>query len=459
MQVAELYNCIKQQSNIYPFHMPGHKRNTSFFPENLLQFDITELPQTDNLHNPTGLIQKLGKKISLAYKADESFILVNGATSGVVAATMSICHEGESILIARNSHISVYNGLILSGGSFEYIYPEVTSKGIYGGVKPEQVEDSILKNPKAKAIFITSPTYEGFCSDVKAIAQIVHKYNKILIVDEAHGSHFGFHESLPKSAITLGADIVIHSFHKTLPLLNQCAAVHTKGIYANMLKRCCSLIQTTSPSYIFLATIDNLFTHILNEGGEIFDEYCKMVNYFGRAVEHTKCLKLIDKTIEGKYGIDKIDIGRLVFLINAQISEKQLEKLLVENHLIQLEAIYKTHAIAITSIADTYIGINKLIKGILSIEKDLIFCDKPITIKKEQLTKSLTLRKAFFSNKVLVPLQKAIGLVSADFIVLYPPGVPLVAPGHVISKYAIDLILNNIEDCVGVCDGKIQVVL
>ena len=245
---------------VYPFHMPGHKRNPVFFPVELTGMDLTEIPGMDILRDATGIIRDLQCKIADFYGADESFILVNGSSAGIVAAICAACNEGDKLYAARNGHVSMFNGMALSGALPIYISPKVAETGtlgitgLAGGIDPSQLDNM----EEGAAVIVVSPTYEGFVSDIKAIAEKVHSCGGMLIVDEAHGAHFPFHSAFPDSALNMGADIVVQSFHKTLPVLGQLAVLHVKGqrVDTGRLKFYLQAMQTTSPSYMLMAQLD-----------------------------------------------------------------------------------------------------------------------------------------------------------------------------------------------------------
>ncbi len=476
-----IYKFLKQynEKDIYPFHMPGHKRNGSFFDNelNFYSMDITEIEGSDNLRNPTGIIKNANEKIAKAYGAKESLMLVNGSSSGIISAIMSVCKDNDNILFARNSHISAYTGLVFSGANPIYIYPEITHYGIIGGIQPEKIKYEFEKKKDIKAVFITSPTYEGFCSDIEKIAEIVHSYNSILIVDEAHGAHFGFHDSFPKSAVSLGADIVIQSFHKTLPTLNQSSVLHicSDRVNSDIIKQFTSYMQTTSPSYILLATIENIINIINQSGNSLFNNYVSMLNKFRNDISNTKFIRLIGKEVL-EYAVQSIDIGKLVFYINPneKFTVNKIEKILFEKFKVQMEMYGFNYFVAMTSIADTQSGFDRLKNGIFYIDNiindynDLNFSvnKNKININKfnflsEQFlnlrditTKSILPRKAVNSQKKPNEIYNSIGKISAGFITPYPPGIPLVAPGEIISSEIVNIISNYLNNGIEVLGVK-----
>ncbi len=445
-----------RSNDIYPFHMPGHKRNDSFMQYKFLEHDITEIPGSDNLFAPSGVLKSLNEKLAQAYGASESFLHVNGSSGAIISAIIAACGDGETVLVSRNSHISLYNALILQGGVPKYVYPEVTDYGICGGVTPAAVDCALQNNKDIKAVFITSPTYEGFCSDISTIADVAHKYNVPLIVDEAHGAHFGFSPEFPQTAVRLGADVVIQSLHKTLPALGMTAVLHVNSslIDMNKLRYANRITQSTSPSYIFMSNVDALFSKVLNEPAPHFEKYVELLNYFYNKMKYNNAISMLSTELEGKFSIHKTDLGKLIFYVNSNdISGVKISERLRTEFKVQMEADFAKHIIGMTSIADTKEGFDRLIKGIVEIDRHLIFNNISDKIKKEQnicVEMKMTPRQAYFGKKKSVLFSESIGAVSASFVKPYPPGVPIIAPGEVITKQAYDAVISLIEDGVNV---------
>ncbi|HPP85843.1 MAG TPA: aminotransferase class V-fold PLP-dependent enzyme, partial [Bacillota bacterium] len=209
---------LYRDSGIYPFHMPGHKRNAFLldFPFDC-GLDITEIDGFDNLHDANGILAQGMKRAALLYGSERTFYLINGSTCGILAAVTACVRKGDKVLMARNCHKSVYNAVMLNELCPVYLVPPVGAEGISGSIPPAEVEKALAENPDVRLVIVTSPTYEGVVSDIKAIAEIAHQRSVPLLVDEAHGAHFGFYEGFPESSVRLGADMVVHSLHKTLP--------------------------------------------------------------------------------------------------------------------------------------------------------------------------------------------------------------------------------------------------
>lgn len=437
------------EKDIYPLHMPGHKRNAEYLPQELLGMEITEFPGADNLLAPKGIILGLERRIASIYGADESFISTNGSTGGILTAVMAVRKQGAHILVARNCHKSVYSALVLSGMKPVYIYPEMTDLNLAGGINPAHVEKALGEYPDICAVIITSPTFEGFLSDVKAIADIAHSRGVPLIVDEAHGANFAFSSQLPASAVKQGADIVVHSLHKRLPMLSQTSVIHVnRGICdPARVKNCFALTQTTSPSYIFLAQIDYCLDKLLEPGSNVFERYMEELYGFRELFSRDAMISLIGKEYKGQNAIYDVDISKLVFYIsNMSLSGGRLEKLLSERYGVQLELSGVCHIIAMTSPADTKTGYERLLKGINEINAGACLGLLGEGRELEQITTpprpviELTPRDAFYETPVPVALSEAESLVSAGFIIPYPPGIPLVAPGEVITADIISYI-------------------
>jgi arginine decarboxylase len=249
-----------------PFHTPGHHKGQGIdlslkvaWGEAVFQSDLPELPELDNLFAPEGVIAEAQELAAEAWGSDRTFFLTNGSTAGVIAAILAVCNPGDEVLIPRNVHRSIISGLILSGASPIFVMPEVDlDLGIAHGVTAETIESHLIHNPQIKAVLIINPTYYGVCGDLISIANLVHSYGLPLIVDEAHGAHFQFHPALPIAALSADADLVIQSTHKTLSALTQSSMLHLKGdrINPGRLMRALELVQSTSPSYLLLASLD-----------------------------------------------------------------------------------------------------------------------------------------------------------------------------------------------------------
>ncbi len=434
-----IYNTLKDLSNknIYPFHMPGHKRNKKFLNDfyDFINLDFTEIDETDNMHKPEGIIKNSKKIIAKTFGAEESYFLINGSSCGIIASIMACLSPNENILVARNCHISVYNGVVLSGASPIYIYPTI-KYNIPCGIDIKNIKKAVEKYKNIKAFILTSPTYEGFVCDIEKISNFLHKNNIILIVDEAHGAHFNFSHNFPKSAIQCGADIVIQSFHKTLPSFTQCGVLHlnSKIVDKDQLGKCLSMLQTTSPSYIFMMSIEYA-TNFCKNNKALFEDYTLFLKHLRKQLKLLKNIKLIDNDILQNSNIIDFDISRLTFLINSNINGDYINNILKQNN-IQLEMYGENHIIAISTICDDFNTLIKLKDILFKIDKNLKFMDKQYKYIKDDLIikPNITPREAFYSNKTLLNIDLCENKICGDFIIPYPPGIPVLAPGETITK-------------------------
>lgn len=441
---ASVYDRLKivMEKDAYPMHMPGHKRNYDILPSEILKWDTTETGPVDNFHHPCDVIDMAQKDMADAIGADYSYFLVNGGSSGVTAAIMSVVGEGDKIAVATNCHKSVYNGLILSGAKPVYISPQINDEGICGGIAPSDLFH--IFNDDVKAVIITSPTYEGICCDVKVLADIVHKNNAVLIVDECHGAHFPFSDKFPKSALSQGADLVINSWHKTLPCLNQSAVLSISGDRVDPIKvkNCINIVTTTSPSYPIMASMDYMRDQLVKDKN-IMNVYTDMLLETRRDMSHCKSLKLVGDSFKGQCQIDDIDIGKFTIMIRTDMTGKQLEQILLDKYNFQVEMAGPHHIIAMSSAADTPKAIKKFGKAICDIDKkcERKYIDK-MPIIPSDITCAMTPRQTFYAKKKAVDYSEAVGRISGENIIAYPPGIPVVAMGQVIKTEYIDTILE-----------------
>ena len=339
------------KSGIYPMHMPGHKRNAGSFSD-VEKIDFTEVEGLDNLHDPEGILKESMDDASKFLGTDNTYFMVNGSTSGVLAAIQSATEIGDNIIIGRNCHKSVYNAVEIRNLKPIYIYPE--SVGVFdGGYNPEELE-TLLKESAAKTVVITSPTYEGVVSNIKELVKVAHKNGAILIVDSAHGAHFLL-DGFPNPAYKEGADIVIESVHKTLPALTQTAVIHVMGdrVDKEKLERALSTYQTSSPSYIFMASIDECYKRAREEGGQKAEELLKTLAELRENVNNTGKIFVHGKELVGANGVYDYDLGKLVIdLSKTNLTGTELQKILREKYKFETEMANNNYVIAMTSIAD-----------------------------------------------------------------------------------------------------------
>lgn len=438
------------------FHTPGHKgKNTLIeWGRYIPSIDTTELPGTDNLHDATGVIKESQQLAAKAFGAKETIYSVNGTTGGIYIALSAVTNPGDKVLIQRDSHKAIYNGAILNRLDVEYIYTNY-NKGynIHTGIDPKTIERKLKEDPDIKVVAITYPNYYGICSDIKKIAKIVHNYDKILLVDEAHGSHFIFSDKLPLSALEVGADICIQSTHKTLPSFTQTSMIHVGTCRVNIekLRSMSSLYQTTSPSYLFMTSLEVARAYMEGEGRQRLNRNIDIINELINRLQNVEGISVFTGD-ENDYTIYDNDITKILFGIDG-ITGTKLYKMLMEKYSIYLEMSNFRYVLALATMMNESKDFKKLIEALEDLAKDR-YLDKMkyVNIHMPIPKVALPIHEAFYSNKKVVRLRESIGKISSSFIIPYPPGIPLICPGEKITEELIEYIefsLNKNMEIIG----------
>lgn len=462
---APLYNqLIKYSKDITSFHMPGHKSANILKMNDIpfLKLDVTEVPGLDNLYEAEGIILEAEKEMAIQYGAKDSIFLTNGSTAGILASILTVCRPGDALIVARNAHHSVWSGLILGGIKPIYINPSYNQEyNILGGICPIELEQILKDNPEAKGLIIVSPTYEGLVSDIKGIAKIVHGHNKLLIVDEAHGAHFVWDQAFPESAISHGADLIIHSMHKTLPTLTQSALVHIGSQRVDkqdFIKRL-QMIQTSSPSYIMMGIMDYTRAQMKAQPG-LWGNYVQALLGTRSLLGNMENLVLLSKDICKQSNIYDLDESKLtIFTHNADISGIELGKLLRTKYNIQVEVEAEEYIIAMSTIADDINDLEGLSKALLEIDANLKSNQTKKRYYKElkiQNQKNILPRDVYFGHKEEISIEESVGRISGANIMLYPPGIPLICIGEIFSKQTIDHIKRLSTQILGIINTNNQ---
>lgn len=470
-------------SDAYPFHMPGHKRREipdgipGGFPDPY-GIDITEIDGFDNLHHAEGILKDAMETVAAIYGADRSWYLVNGSTCGILSAVFAATENGGKILTARNCHKAVYHAICLNRLEAEYLYPEeITEFRINGGIRAEDVRKALEKDAmrcagnsgdvrgkitKIQAVLITSPTYEGVVSDIRAIADAAHEYGIPLIVDEAHGAHLEYADqchSFPKSALEYGADIVIQSLHKTLPCFTQTAILHVKGklVDQDRISRYLSMFQTSSPSYLFMAGMERCIRYMDGDGRNEMIRYEKRLERFMERMEGLQVLEVLDREICGKYrtvaGWDPSKI--VVSTMRAEdFHGEELAETLRRKYHLEMEMTAPEYVIAMTSLMDTEEGFERLGTALLEIDgvlrrrmesgrKEKAASETPegLESKLSHPVRRMLICEAMDADTERTAFQDTVGKVSAEFVYLYPPGIPIIAPGEVFTDAIVEKIM------------------
>lgn len=431
-----------QNKHIYPFHMPGHKRNVRGW-ENPYAIDITEIEGFDNLHKPEGQIREAMDELRCLYNSKKSYLLINGSTCGNLAAVFAATKPGDKLIIGRGCHKSVYHAAELRRLSLVYLYPQVTEQGIARGTELLHYKKVLEENADARAVVITSPTYEGFLEPLGEMVELAHRYGMAVIVDAAHGAHLGFHPFFPPSPMESGADIVVMSLHKTLPALTQTAVLHINkqaGISEEAIEKYLSVFQTSSPSYVLMSSICECI-RFLQSGGEEFSDYAKYLDDFYKKCEALKHLRV--KKYAGH------DDGKLILdTFGTDISGRRLSEMLRRDYKLEPEMSSFYYALAMTSVKDTQEGFDRLAAALLQIDGG---CRQNEPAAGDVFDfygggrKAMELYEAADRKKETVSLSRAVCKVAADTICIYPPAVPLVVAGEYIIKGQARLIENAVR--------------
>lgn len=464
-----LYDSLKTYcgEDYYPFHMPGHKRRMAGLADPF-SFDITEIEGFDNLHHAEGILLEAQERANRLYGAKQTWFLVNGSTAGILSAIGTCVPEGE-ILMARNSHKAAYHGVYLNRLKAVYLYPKRRGE-INGPITARDVEQALEAHPQVRAVYLTSPTYDGVVSEVEAIAKLAHNRGIPLIVDEAHGAHFGMHPFFPESAVRQGADIVIHSIHKTLPSLTQTALLHVNGELADRrrLKKLLGIYQTSSPSYVLMASMDQCVRLMQEQGKELMEAFAGRLKRFRESVRDLRILEIIDTDDPSKI---------LISVKNAMTDPgsegwngHRLCCVLREKYHLELEMEAGSYGLALTSVADEEEGFYRLAEALHEIdaemEKELVnTIERPGNMDKQnrqwmenegdpkqaqeefrqkyqmftENQNCMTIAQAEMAQQEKFRLQDCAGRISGEYVYLYPPGIPLVVPGERISADMLEL--------------------
>ncbi len=447
--LLEYYN-----NNTIPFHVPGHKKGDGmlnkfkeFVGTNVLSIDVTVFKQVDSLHKPTGAIKAAQELAADAYNADYTFFSIHGTSGAIQAMIMSVVTQGEKIIIPRNVHKSVTAGVILSGATPVYMQPEIHEEvGVALNVTPETVRKTLELHSDAKAVLIVNPTYYGVSTDIKKIADIVHEYNIPLIVDEAHGPHLQFNNRLPISGMNAGADICAQSTHKIVGSMTQSSMLQVrKGfVDVNRVKTVMSLLQTTSPSYILLASLDAARMQLATEGKELLDETIELASYARERINKIKGFYCFGAEVLKKSAAYDFDPTKITITSKELgLSGYEVERILAEKYFIQPEMSDLYNILCVFSFGDTKEKVDSLINALeeISRNQDYEAARSIQIINMPHIPESvLTPREAFNSKAVSMPLVDSLGQISAEFLMAYPPGIPILCPGEIITKEIVTYV-------------------
>ncbi|MGM9571434.1 MAG: aminotransferase class I/II-fold pyridoxal phosphate-dependent enzyme [bacterium] len=468
---APLWEGLKLYKNekITRFHMPGHKAGRAFAPEwnEALSgsFDVTEVPGTDDLHHPKGIIQEAETLAAQAFGADNSFFLVNGTSCGIMAMLLAAVSPGERIIVPRNVHRSILNGLIFSGAVPVYIRPETEEKwGMALGVTPESVQQALLDYPDSKAVLLVSPTYYGVVPELKRIIDLVHSAGKPVLVDEAHGAHLAFHPELPSSSLFYGADLSAQGAHKTLSSLTQSAFLHQKGDLVDLerVKQALRLVQSTSPSYLLLASLDLARRQMAESGRDMLDITLSQVRKTRMAIKSLSGFRALGPEESGRPGFKALDETKLTVLTaKTGLTGWEIDKILRRSYGIQAELAAYQHLLFMFTIGTTDKDAALLQQALqeLDCQGNLRCSTVDFSFIPEQV---LSPREAYFQNRESLPLAEALGRIAGESVVPYPPGIPVLVPGERIDSLVLECLQElkeNKQNIQGMADHTMETIV
>lgn len=456
-----LFDALLKHRNRHPiqFHIPGHKKGQGMDPafrefvgDNVLSIDLINIAPLDDLHSPKVAIKEAQELAAQAFSADYTFFSVQGTSGAIMAMIMSVVGPGDKILVPRNVHKSTMSAIILSGAIPIFIYPEVDEEyGITHGISAESVEKAIETYPDAKAVLVINPTYFGFVADLKRIVDIAHASNIPVIVDEAHGIHLKFHDELPLSAMEAGADMAATSVHKLGGSLTQSSVLNVREglVSVSRVQSVLSMLQTTSTSYPLLASLDCARRQLAVHGYDLIDQAIRLAKEARKRINKIPHLKVAGR--EKLHSSATFDMDQTKLLISVKdlgITGHQAEEWLRQNANIEVELSDLYNILCLVTLGDTKKEINLLINALQRMSQtfDSEACVKETEVNVPDIPAlAMTPRDAFYSSTEVIPFKDSAGYICAEFIMVYPPGIPIFIPGEVITEENIKYIQMNIE--------------
>ena len=468
---APIYEALikYKKARVVPFDVPGHKQGRGnamlreFLGEQCLSVDVNSMKPLDNLCHPVSVIKEAEELAADAFGAKHAFLMVNGTSSSVQAMVMSVCKKGEKIIMPRNVHRSAINALVISGAVPVYVNPGVNKElGIPLGMSVKDVERAIKENPDAKAVLVNNPTYYGICSNLKDITELAHKHGMYVLADEAHGTHFYFGENLPMSAMEAGADMAAVSMHKTGGSLTQSSFLLLNcDLSIGYVRQVINLTQTTSGSYLLMSSLDLARRDLVLHGIETFKKVTEFAEYAREEINKIGgYYAFSEELIDGDtvYDFDRTKLS--VFTRGIGLAGIEVYDILRDDYGIQIEFGDIANILAIISVGDKSLAIERLISSLSEIKR-IYSKDKSGMFDHEYINPEvvLTPQDAFYSSKVSVPMNESDNEICAEFVMCYPPGIPILAPGERITKEILDYInYAKVKGCflTGTEDPKIE---
>ncbi|MFD1038729.1 aminotransferase class I/II-fold pyridoxal phosphate-dependent enzyme [Virgibacillus byunsanensis] len=447
------------KKNPIQFHIPGHKQGRATEPEfraflgdNVFAIDLINIAPLDDLHHPHGIIKEAQDLAAEAFGADHTYFSVQGTSGAIMTMVLSVCNPGDKIIVPRNVHKSVTSAIIFSGATPIFIHPELDNVlGVSHGITPSAVKNALTAHPDAKAVLVINPTYFGVVADLEEIVSIAHLYHVPVLVDEAHGIHIHFHDKLPLSAMQAGADLAATSVHKLGGSLTQSSVLNLKGnlIAAERIQMVMSMLTTTSTSYILLASLDAARKQLATKGNELIEQAIELADHARSKINNIPHISCIGKEIVGSEAIYDIDTTKLIISVKELgISGYDAEVWLRENYAIEVELSDLYNLLCVITPGDSFYTIEKLVSALkhLSENKKEQVEEKRIEVTVPSIPLlALTPRDAFYAETQTIPFENSAGRISAESIMVYPPGIPIFIPGEIITEDNIAYINKNIN--------------
>lgn len=449
MPVYEALTKFKQE-RVVPFDVPGHKRGkgnpelTAFLGEQCMTVDVNSMKPLDNLCHPVSVIKEAEEIAADAFGAAHAFFMVGGTTSAVQAMILASCKAGDKIIMPRNVHRSAINALVLTGAIPIYVNPDVDKRlGIALGMSLSNLEQAMKENPDAKAVMLNNPTYYGICSDMKAIVELAHRYGMKVLADEAHGTHFYFDDNLPISAMAAGADMASVSMHKSGGSLTQSSFLLVgPKVNADYVRLIINLTQTTSGSYLLMSSLDISRRNLALHGKEIFDRVCSLAKYAREEINKIGDYYAYSSELVNGDSIYDFDITKLsVYTLDVGLAGIEVYDLLRDEYDIQIEFGDIGNILAYISVGDRERDVERLVSALAEIRRRFKK-ERTGMLNHEYINPAVVVspQEAFYGEKLSLPIEETKGRVCSEFVMCYPPGIPILAPGERITKDILDYI-------------------
>ena len=440
-----------RKKRVVPFDVPGHKRGRGnkelkdFLGETCVGIDVNSMKPLDNLCHPVSVIKEAEQLAAEAFGAAHAFLMVGGTTSAVQSMVLAVCKRGDKIILPRNVHRSVINALVLCGAVPVYVNPDVDQRlGIALGMKVSQVEEAIKENPDAVAIFVNNPTYYGICSDIRSIVKLAHDNDMYVLADEAHGTHFYFGENLPIDAISAGADMAAVSMHKSGGSLTQSSILLIgKEMHEGYVRQIINLTQTTSASYLLLSSLDISRRNLALRGKKIFAQVMDLAEYARKEISNIGGYYAYSSDMinhDSIYDFDKTKLS--IYTLDIGLAGIEVYDKLRDEYDIQIEFGDMGNILAYLSIGDRKQDIERLASSLAEIKR-LNSRGKEGLMPHEYISPELAVspQAAFYADKEQLDLQETSGRICSEFLMCYPPGIPILAPGEMITDRILDYII------------------